>query len=218
MKEHIALTIALALAIPSTVHAQHDHASLYMTVNIAHVSNADRGSANDVFYFQTPDPEQYAGFWTAGITGGLTVHLVNISRTSLGLDLRGFGGGGKQSLGGGFGGLQLAYKPRIHGFKPYAQISYGGLETTAIAADPYVDTSTCFLCAPVYVMQSSTRSGFYHGFQFFAGADYRLNSFVDFRALELGYGIEGGGSSSYNSTPLANPRLFSIDTGLLVHF
>ena len=166
---------------------------------------------------QSLDPEQYASFFTVGGGGGLTVHIVNVGPAAIALDLRGSDSGGNQSLGSFFGGVQLAYNRRPFGLRPYIQYSYGLFGTTAVAADPYVDTNICFFCTPNYVLKTSTRSANYRGYEVFAGVDYRLARFVDFRAVELGVGT-GHSTNSSIGTAITNPTLFNIDTGLVVHF
>jgi hypothetical protein len=208
---------ALVLMTASSSFAQDDHVSFYLTSTTVHVSNADRGSANDIQLTLPHDPEQYASFWTSGVGGGVTAHVIGIGPASIGLDLRVNNSGGNQSQGSLLGGVQLAYTRRPFGLRPYVQYSYGIFGTSAIAADPYVASSTCFLCSPIYTLQSSTRSGSYRGYEVFAGVDYRLARYVDLRAVELGIGT-GHGSSNFDGTPLTNPTFFNIDTGLVLHF
>lgn len=207
----------LLLLLSTSAIAQDDHVSLYATLTTAHVSNADRGYANDLMGSQTPDPEQYASFFTVGGGGGLTVHIVKVGPASIALDLRGSNSGGYQNLGSLFGGVQVAYNRRPFGLRPYIQYSYGLFGTTAVAADPYVNTNICFFCTPNYVLRTSTRGGSYRGYEVFAGVDYRLARFVDFRAVELGLGTGHGTSNSIGRT-LTNPTLFNINTGLVLHF
>jgi hypothetical protein len=210
-------TTATLLLLSTCAFAQNDHVSFYLTSTNVHVSNADRGYANDLMSAQTADPEQYASFFTPGVGGGLTIHVVSIGPAAIALDLRGSNSGGNQSLGSLFGGVQLAYNRRPFGLRPYIQYSYGIFGTTAIAADPYVDTNICLFCTPNYVLQPSTRTGNYRGYEVFAGVDYRLARYVDFRVVELGAGT-GHGTNSFIGTPITNPTLFNIDTGLVFHF
>jgi hypothetical protein len=209
--------LSAILLLGSSAFAQNDHISLYITSTNTHISNADRGYANDIQDTLNRDPEQYASFFTSGFGGGLTAHVVSIGPASIALDLRGSSSGGSQSMASLFGGVQVAYNRRPFGLRPYIQYSYGIFSTTAVAADPYVDTAICIFCQPVYVLQPSTRTTDYRGQEVFAGIDYRLASFVDFRAIEFGIGT-GHGSNAFIGTPITNPTLFNINTGLVLHF
>ena len=212
---YLASLLALAAAHPATAQndaqdsSQHSHISLYAGLSVPHVSNADRGNAAA---YPNPISEQYDSFWKPTEGGGATAHLVNIGPTALGLDLRGAGinnlvnsylgePNGYQGEGYELLGLQFAYrKPKQ--IRPYAQFSYGGFSTFADAAAPN---------------STSSYNQTYLGYEVFAGIDYHLIRFVDFRAVEIGAG-NAFHRGNINGVAINNLTVFNIDTGILVHF
>jgi len=228
---HALLLLTVLLATPALAQSdgydRADHVSIYFTFNAAHASNADRGYSNDVQPFATPTPEQYASFWHPAFGAGVSIHIVRIARTSLAFDARGSNTGvylshtpyGAHSDVGYFlGGLHLAYLPRGHRIRPYAQFSYGAFGTFAPAVDPYIVTSTCLFCYPTYGLGQSSRNATYRGYEVMGGADIPLTDHTTFRAAELGFAEAGDGSNQYNGRALKTLTVFHIDTGILFHF
>ena len=111
-----------------------------------------------------------------------------VTRSSRGADLD-FTTAGSH-LYSALGGVRGSFHTPIKFIQPYVQLSAG------LGRSDYGLTT-----------QTLHNNFEYHAF---AGADLHLASFLDFRAVELGYGALTGGSHSYS--------LRSVSTGIVFHF
>ncbi|MDQ2924046.1 MAG: hypothetical protein M3R43_00565 [Acidobacteriota bacterium] len=188
--------LAIALLAPA-MHAQI--VSVYATFSPAHVSNVASGViiANGGFQTQT------ASFWAPGIGGGVTLNFLHLGPATLGFDFRGSTKPGTVGADTALAGIKLGFHPPHLRFKPYVQGSAGYLASRSHLSfiDPPADP---------------TATNKYIAYEVLGGLDYSLVHFVDLRLVEVGVGkgiltgINFGGSS--------NATLFTVNTGVVVHF
>jgi hypothetical protein len=98
-------------------------------------------------------------------------------------------------------GLKLGFHPPLIRLKPYIQASGG-----------YVATRT------VNVSTGSAGGTFenkYAAWEVLGGVDIPLAPFFDFRVIELGGGT---GVNAFGSSNQPNISLFTVNTGLVLHF
>lgn len=146
---------------------------------------------------QTGAGGQYTSYWANGVGGGITLNFLPLPVVSLGLDLRGSTRPGTVGADTATVGLKLGIHPPVLRVKPYVQASVG-----------YLGTRTFSSSIPV----GSTTNGTYITWEILGGIDYPVMHFVDLRLIELG----GGQGISTGSG--GNASLFTVNTGLVLHF
>ena len=150
----------------------------------------------------------------SGGTFGAYYDFKTLGPLRLGADLRGnfessTRGGGVTAVGAGahlysvLGGVRGAFHTRYSFLEPYVQVS-GGLGRSDYGLLRQVNGTTPPLNGS-YQLQNSFE---YH---VFAGADIHLASFLDFRAVELGYGGLAAIGNSSHDYPLR-----TVSTGLVL--
>ncbi len=146
---------------------------------------------------QTGSQGQTADYWASGVGGGVTLNFLPLPVFSLGLDLRGSTKPGTLGADTAMAGLKLGVHPPIIRFKPYVQASAG-----------YLGTRTFSSSIPI----GSTDNNTYIAWEILGGIDYPLMHSVDLRIIEV------GGGQGINTGSGANANLFTVNTGLVVHF
>lgn len=137
---------------------------------------------------------QQTNFWASGIGGGATVTFLPLPVVSLGMDIRASTRPGTDGADTALAGIKLAIHPPGLPFKPYIQVSggYAGTRTTRVPGGGSV-------------------SNHYAAWEILGGVDYPLAHMVDWRVIEL-----GGGQAVNTGT--SSPSLFTVNTGLVIHF
>jgi hypothetical protein len=169
--------------------------AVYGTFSPAHLSNVQTG----VIYTGTAYQNQTTSFWAPGIGGGVTLNFVHLGIATLGLDLRGSTKPGTSGADTAMGGIKLGFNPPMLRIKPYVQGSVGYLATRTTNVSAGVAGNTTF----------NNQSAVY---EILGGIDYPLYHFVDYRIVEVGVG------QGFLSLVSYNPTLFTINTGIVVHF
>jgi hypothetical protein len=146
---------------------------------------------------QTGTPPQYTTYWTSGVGGGVTINFLPLPVISLGLDFRGSTRPGTLGADTAQAGLKLTVHPPLIRIKPYVEAAAG-----------YLGTRTVSTSIPV----GSTTNGTYITWEILGGVDYPLIHFVDLRLIEV------GGGQGINTGTGINPSLFTVNTGLVLHF
>jgi hypothetical protein len=146
---------------------------------------------------QTGSPPQYATYWANGVGGGLTLNFLQLPIVSLGFDFRGSTRPGTLGADMAQVGLKLGVRPPAVNLKFYAEAAAG-----------YLGTRTVSTSIPV----GSTTNGSYISWEILGGIDYPIIHFVDLRLIEL------GGGQGINTGTGGNASLFTINSGLVVHF
>lgn len=172
--------------------AAHAQASVYVTYSPTHVTNVATGIPSG---FATQ--EQYTSYWASGVGGGVTFNFLPLPIFSLGLDLRGSTKPGTLGADTAMVGFKLGIHPPAIRVKPYVQASTG-----------YLGTRTFSTSIPV----GSTSNGTYIAWEILGGIDCPLMHFVDLRVIEL------GGGQGISTGSASNASLFTINSGLVVHF
>lgn len=172
--------------------------SIYVTSSSSHFSNVQSGVLLNGSSYQ----EQYVSYWTSGVGGGVSATFLPLGPVKLGFDFRGSTRPGTPGADSGMVGVKLAINPPAIRVKPYLE-----------AAGGYIGTRTFNVSAGQ--VAGSTFSNKYAGWEILGGLDYPLVHFVDFRVIELG----GGTAMSIPGTSSGpNISLFTVNTGLVVHF
>lgn len=181
--------IAASLLLATSAVAAHAQTSVYVTYSPTHLTNVATGTFRG--------QQQYTGYWKSGIGAGVTLGILPAHFFSVGLDMRGSTRPGTFGFDTVMVGLKLGVHPPSIRIKPYIQASAG-----------YLGTRTVSTPGPV----GSTHDGHYAAWEILGGLDYPLTHFVDLRVIELGggQGISTGSGS--------NAGLFTVNTGLVVHF
>jgi hypothetical protein len=135
-------------------------------------------------------------FWASGIGGGVTLNLLPLPVVSLGIDVRGSTKPGTTGADTALAGIKLGVHPPLIRIKPYIQGSAGYLATRAHSTNTPGGT-----VANRYLM-----------WEVLGGVDVPLVHFIDLRLVEVG----GGGV--VNTSSSNSPSLFSINSGLVIHF
>jgi hypothetical protein len=182
----------LALLFAASARAQI--ASFYVTYAPIRLSNVETGI---ILVPANGNETQYASYWANGVGGGVTINLIPLPVVSLGLDLRGSTKPGTLGADTGMIGLKLAIHPPAIPIKPYIEAAAG-----------YLGTRTVSTSIPV----GSTNNGTYVAWEVLGGIDYPVVSFLDVRAIEIG----GGRGISTGSG--SNASIFSVSSGVVVHF
>lgn len=187
--------LAALVFIASTIaHAQA--VELYVTSSSGRFSNVATGVTST-----SGNQEQYTSFWASGIGGGVTVNFLPVGPVKLGFDLRGSTRPGTAGADTAMGGLKLAFNPPLIRLKPYLQASGGYVATRTVNVTPS--------------LAGSTFNNKYAAWEILGGVDIPLAPFFDLRAIELGGGT---GLNVLGSSNSPNISLFTLNTGLVVHF
>lgn len=187
------LVSCLALAFMTT--AARAQVGLYVNPIAIHISNSTPDTGPFAFF---GDNKTSRTFWGANIGGYYT--LFHGEKFDAGLDIRdSIVKGNNASLNSFLLGARISAKPIRTAFKPYAAL-LGGVGSSK------PPTSS--------VHESKPQFGI------FGGLDYALNSHVDFRVVEVGYGSVSTANSGNFGGTLDQPasKLFSVTTGLVFHF
>jgi hypothetical protein len=188
---------AAALLMGWNVQAQV--ASLYVTSSSSHLSNVLTGT---LLPPSGPGPQpQYTNFWTSGIGGGVTVNFLPVGPIKVGFDLRGSTRPGTTGADTAMAGLKVAFTPPLIHIKPYVQASGGYVATRTVN----VSTGS----------NGTTFNNQYAAWEILGGVDIPLAPFLDLRAVEVG---GGQGVSVLGSSNSPNVSLFTINSGLVLHF
>lgn len=199
MRRSVLLAIFVLFAVAST-HAQ---VALYVTSSSDHFSSVATGLALNGGNYQ----EQYTSFWTSGIGGGVTLNFLPLGPIKLGFDVRGSTRPGTVGADTAMGGFRVGFNPPLIHLKPYLQASAGYVATRTIN----ISTSSSNPNQTI----GGTFGNQYAAWEILGGIDYRLVKFVDFRVIEVG---GGSGVSILGSSSTPNISLFTINTGVVVHF
>ena len=143
-----------------------------------------------------------ASQWTPGFGLGATFSVLPLGPIHLGFDIRGSSKSGNNGSDLILAGPRLAIKVPLVRLKPYLQASAG-----------YLRTRTTLLTSPLPsgTQQTST----FAAYQILGGVNYPLIPLLDFRVIELG---GGQGFSAFSSGNGRNTSLFTISTGIVLHF
>ena len=195
----ILLLAALVVLCAAPVHGQAF--SVYVTSANSRFTNVQTGSVLTTSGFQN----RYTNFWASGIGGGVTLGLVPVGPIRFGLDLRGSTKPGTTGADTAMLGFKLAVKPPLLPIKPYIQASGGYVATRT------VNVSTTSITSNQTV--GGTFNNKYAGWEILGGLDMPLAPFVDLRLVEVG----GGAAYGVTNNP-PSISMFSINSGLVVHF
>ena len=156
---------------------------------------------------------QYTNFWASGVGGGVTLNFLPVGPVRVGLDFRGSTRPGTVGADTGMLGIRLGVKVPLIKIKPYIQASGGYIATRTVNIGNVSGGSS--LSSTI----GGTYTNQYAGYEIFGGIDYPLIHFVDFRVIEVGggtaYTVGGSTLSTYNIQSIS---LFSVNSGLVVHF
>jgi hypothetical protein len=198
----VLMLVFAAPALCSALQAHSQVLSVYGLFTPQHATNVQTGSV----YSGGSYNEQYTSFWAPGFGGGVTLNFLNLHIIKLGIDLRGSTKPGTTGADTAQGALRLGFQPPWLKIKPYVQAGVGYLATRTTNVTTTPGSST-----PV----GGTFSNQYATYGVQGGVDTRLAPFVDLRLIELGV------SHAFNtgiSTSAGNATLFSIGTGVVLHF
>jgi hypothetical protein len=146
---------------------------------------------------QTGTPPQYTTYWSNGVGGGVTINFLPLPVISLGVDFRGSTRPGTPDADTAQAGIKLTVRPPVIRAKPYVEAAAG-----------YLGTRTVRTSSPL----GSTANGNYITWEILGGIDYPVLHFVDLRLVEV------GGGQAINTGSGVNPSLFTVNTGLVLHF
>lgn len=192
MRRYVLLGALVALLIAD---ARAQVAAVYVTSSSGRFSNVLTGTT-------LPGPQpQYTSFWASGIGGGVTLNFLPAGPVKFGFDLRGSTRPGTTGADTAMGGLKLAFAPPLIHIKPYVQASGG-----------YVATRTANVSAG---SSGGTFGNQYAAWEILGGVDIPLAPFLDLRAIEVGGGT---GISIPGSSSSQNVSLFTVNSGLVLHF
>lgn len=196
-------TVLLAALVLLAVASAHAQVALYVTSSSDHLSSVSTGLALSGGTYQ----EQYTSFWTSGIGGGVTLNFLPLGPVKLGFDLRGSTRPGTIGADTAMGGFKVGFNPPLIHLKPYVQVSggYVATRTVNISTSPSNPGQTV----------GGTFNNQYAAWEVIGGIDYPLVKFVDLRLVEVG---GGSGLSILGSTSTPNISLFTINTGIVLHF
>ncbi|HEY5056050.1 MAG TPA: hypothetical protein VII58_07805 [Acidobacteriaceae bacterium] len=164
-------------------------AEVYVTSSNLRASNVPNGSVGN------PAVTRYDTFWASGIGGGVTLNFIPLPVVSLGLDVRGSTKPGATGADTALVGLKLGVHPPLIRIKPYIQGSVGYVATRLPSAS-----------------NGATLTNKYLAYEVLGGIDYPLIHFLDLRVIEIGGGgvVDAGSSNT--------PNLFTVNSGLVLHF
>jgi hypothetical protein len=192
----------LAVLAPLFVTCLQAQIAVYLTSSNGHFSNVQTGSVLTGGSFQ----ERYASFWTSGVGGGVTLNFLPLGPVKLGFDFRGSTRPGTTGADTAMGGVKLGISPPLIRLKPYIEAAGGYVATRT----PNVTTSSTNPSQTV----GGTFTNKYAAWEILGGLDYRLVKFVDLRIIEVG----GGTGVGFGGPNNPNLTLFTLNSGLVVHF
>ena len=195
-------TLSLAFLMLASNAAYSQVISIYGTFSPTHVSNVETGSVYTTSGYQ----EQYTSFTTAGFGGGVTFGLLPVGPLRVGFDLRGSTKPGTNGTDTAMAGIKLGLHLPLLRVKPYVQGSVGYLATRS----NNVSTS-----GPSNTAAGGTFGNQYIAYEILGGVDVPIAPFIDFRLIELG---GGQGLAVALSSSNSNASLFTVNTGIVVHF
>ena len=137
---------------------------------------------------------QYSDYWASGIGGGVTLNFLPLPAVSLGLDLRGSTKSGTNGADTALAGLKL------------------GVHVPGLHLKPYIEGAGGYLATRTYTPAGTTDNNKFLAWEILGGIDDPIAHFLDWRVIELG----GGQGIKTGSGP--NASLFTVNTGLVVHF
>jgi hypothetical protein len=182
--------------------AAHGQAlSIYATYSPAHLSNVQTGA---VYSATSGYINQTTSYWSSGFGGGLTANFLPIGPLRIGFDLRGSVKPGSIGANYALFGVKVGVHPPVLKVRPYGQFSVG-----------YLSSSTTNVSTAAGQTSGSIGGIFgnkYAAWEVMGGVDYPLLSHLDARIVEIGAGGALNIGGSYN------PSLFTVNSGLVVHF
>jgi len=181
----------LAFLLTPFAHAQA--VSVYGTFSDTHLTNLVTGTTQNGNVYTSSTTSHF----TPGFGLGVTFNFLPIGPVRLGLDVRGSSKPGNDGSDLILAGPRLAVKLPGLRLKPYIQASGGYLRTRTTLVIG-VENTDQFLA-----------------YEITGGLDYPLLPFLDFRVIELG---GGQGINAFGSGDGHNTSLFTVNTGLVVHF
>jgi hypothetical protein len=195
--------IVVLLVLFSSVAAHAQAISIYATSSSNRFSNVQTGSVYTTSGYQ----EQYANFWASGIGGGLTLNFLPVGPVKLGFDLRGSTRPGTVGADTAMGGLRVAFHPPLLLLKPYLQASggYVATRTVNVSTNPGNPTQTV----------GGTFTNKYAAWEILGGVDVPILPILDLRVIEVGGGT---GISAFGTSSGPNLSLFTVNSGLVLHF
>ncbi len=197
MRRTVFLAAATTLLLAAAVHAQV--VSVYGTFSGLHASGVETGATNvTTTGYQT----QTTSFFAPGFGGGVTLNFLNLHVIKLGLDLRGSTKPGVTGADTALIGVKFTVQPPLLHLKPYVQASGGYLATRTTNVSS-IGTGPAIV--------GGTFTNKYAAYEILGGIDYPLIPFLDLRIIEI-----GGGRATFDGT--YNPSIFSVNSGLVLHF
>lgn len=195
--------ILLAVLAPLFVACAQAQVAIYVTSSSDHLGNVQTGSVLTNGSYQ----EQYASYWTSGIGGGVTLNFLPLGPVKLGFDFRGSTHPGTVGADTAMGGFKVGFNPPLIHLKPYIEAAGGYVATRTVN----ISTSASNPSQTI----GGTFSNKYAAWEILGGIDYPLIKFVDLRLIEVGGGT-GVSVPGFSVGP--NISLFTVNTGLVVHF
>ncbi|MES2390260.1 MAG: hypothetical protein V4555_01365 [Acidobacteriota bacterium] len=206
--------LVLLFAILSSCTLLHAQGfSIYFTSTNTHFTNVVNGQSYN------PTGSTYTSLftdsWPAEFGGGITLNAVHTRAAQFGLDLRGSTNHGNTGADTAMAGPRLAFRIPLLGLKPYVAAEGGYVATRTTGSLTVVTGGVPVTTHPIVSNQ-------YAAWEVFGGVDVPIFPHLDFRAIELGGGKGYLASNGIQSVNLNNQNtaisLFSIDTGIVVHF
>jgi hypothetical protein len=189
-------TAALLLLAPAA-HAQIF--SVYGTLTVPRISGVVDGSDGSV---TTGYSATTSSIWTPGVGAGLTFGVLPIGPVRIGLDIRGSAKTGNNSSDTVLVGPRIAIKLPVLRLKPYIQASGG-----------YLRTTTTIVNGPLPAGTQERQT--FAAYEIIGGIDYPLLRILDLRVIEIG---GGQGYIAFGSSTAPNVSLFTISSGVVLHF
>jgi hypothetical protein len=193
----------LLLVAATPAHSQA--LSIYGTYSPSHLSNVETGA---IYSATSGYVNQTTSYWSSGFGGGLTANFLPIGPLRIGFDLRGSVKPGSIGANYALFGVKVGVHPAVIKFHPYGQFSVGYLSssTTNVSTTPSTTSS------PTTIPTGGIFANKYAAFEIMGGVDYPILSHLDLRIIELG----GGGALSIGGS--YKPTLFTVNSGLVLHF
>lgn len=207
----------LGLGLSAAAHAQ---VGIYGMYSVTHYSGIQCLSTAPVPCTNGTAPGQTGSVDPLGGSGGVYYDFKTFGPVRLGVDLRAGANhnnksassatGGNGSAGGQYvlGGVRGSVRTPFPWLKPYAQVSAGYAHSDV--TEPTNATTTGTLGAPRYYDKFVQYEGF-------VGADIRIASFLDFRAVEVGIGNMNRIGSGSPLDGKSSVGVRSLATGVVFH-
>jgi hypothetical protein len=153
-----------------------------------------------------------------GGTAGVYYDFLKLGPVKLGVDLRGtltsdkrgaysFYNGGGARLYSGLGGIRAVFHTPIRALRPYVQGSVGLARTNyGLLYNEAGITSTGGITGNSIILHNNFQA------QGFAGVDLRVLPFMDFRVVELGYGVINPFGATAHNYPVG-----TLSSGIVFH-